>query len=78
MAQLDGAFVIGGNGLIEAVGRHITVDTSNVRLPDGYGTRHASVAGMTQATRSIGIVVSQSGGKISIFKNGKIIRVIRP
>jgi hypothetical protein len=78
MAQLDGAFVISGNGLIEAIGRRITVDTSDVHLPEGYGTRHASVAGMTQATGSIGIVVSQSGGKIAILQDGKIVKVLDP
>ncbi|HEX3002126.1 MAG TPA: PAS domain S-box protein, partial [Methanoregula sp.] len=30
LAQLDGAFVITGDGFIEAVGRYITVDSSNV------------------------------------------------
>ena len=40
------------------------------------GARHASVAGMTLATRSIGVVVSQSGGRISIMKKGEIIRTL--
>jgi DNA integrity scanning protein DisA with diadenylate cyclase activity len=73
-AQLDGAFVITGEGLVEAAGRNITVDTSDVRIPKGMGARHASVAGMTLATGSIGVVVSQSGGRISIMKKGEIIR----
>jgi len=73
-AQLDGAFVITGEGLVEAAGRNITVDTSDVRIPKGMGARHASVAGMTLATDSIGVVVSQSGGRISIMKQGEIIR----
>ncbi len=75
-AQLDGAFVITGNGLVEAAGRNITVDTSDVRIPKGMGARHASVAGMTLVTGSIGIVVSQSGGRISIMKGGEIIRTL--
>jgi DNA integrity scanning protein DisA with diadenylate cyclase activity len=76
IAQLDGAFVISGDGVIEAAGRHITIDTSAISIPKGMGTRHSSVAGITQATNAIGIVVSQSGGRISIFKNGKIVKVI--
>ena len=47
-AQLDGAFVITGDGFIEASGRYITVDSSKVTLPKGMGTRHNSVAAMTQ------------------------------
>jgi DNA integrity scanning protein DisA with diadenylate cyclase activity len=63
--------------VVEAAGRCITVDMSQVNLPGGMGSRHSSVAGITQVTRSIGVVVSQSGGMISIFKAGKIVYTIR-
>ncbi|MDD1673393.1 MAG: PAS domain S-box protein [Methanomicrobiales archaeon] len=76
LSQLDGAFVVSGDGVVEAAGRYITVDTSNATVPKGLGTRHASVAGITQATNAIGIVVSQSGGRISVFKDGRIVRII--
>ena len=76
-AQLDGAFLITGTGVIEAAGRCITVDMSQVNLPGGMGSRHSSVAGITQATKSIGIVVSQSGGQIRIFREGKIVYRIK-
>ena len=76
LSQIDGAFVIAGDGSIEAAGRYITIDTSRASVPKGLGTRHASVAGITQETRAVGIVLSQSGGKISLFKDGRIFRVI--
>jgi diadenylate cyclase len=76
LAQLDGAFVIRGDGLIEAAARYLTIDTSTVGMPKGLGTRHSSVAGITQVTGAIGIVVSQSGGKISIFRDGRIVQEI--
>jgi hypothetical protein len=75
-AQLDGAFLITGTGMVEASGRYITVDMSQVDLPGGMGSRHSSVAGITQVTQSIGVVVSQSGGLISIFRDGKIVYTI--
>jgi len=75
-AQLDGAFVVSGDGFIEASGRYITVDTSCVNLPKGMGTRHNSVAAMTHVTKAVGIVVSQSGGGITLFKNGQILKKI--
>jgi hypothetical protein len=75
-AQLDGAFLVTGDGVVEAAGRCITVDLSQVELPGGLGSRHSSVAGITQVTKSIGVVVSQSGGLISIFKDGKIVYTI--
>jgi diadenylate cyclase len=76
LAQLDGAFVITGDGFVESVGRYITVDTSSVKLPPGMGTRHNSVAAITQVTKTVGIVVSQSGGIITIFRNGQILKKI--
>jgi len=75
-ALLDGAFVVSGEGLLEAAGRYITVDTSLVSLPKGMGTRHSSVAALTSVTDSVGFVVSESGGKVSIMKKGKIVKVI--
>jgi DNA integrity scanning protein DisA with diadenylate cyclase activity len=77
MALLDGAFVISGDGVIEAAGRYITVDTSNVTIPQGLGTRHASIAAITEVTRAVGIVVSESGGTITFFKKGEIVGTIR-
>ncbi|WP_321508514.1 PAS domain S-box protein [uncultured Methanoregula sp.] len=76
LAQLDGAFVITGDGFVEAVGRYITVDTSNVSLPPGMGTRHNSVAAISQVTNTVGIVVSQSGGGITVFRHGQIIKKV--
>jgi diadenylate cyclase len=76
LAQLDGAFVITGDGFVESVGRYITVDSSNVTLPPGMGTRHNSVAAITQVTHAVGIVVSQSGGGITVFREGRILKKI--
>jgi transitional endoplasmic reticulum ATPase len=78
LAQLDGAFVISGDGIIEAAGRYITVDASSVNIPKGMGTRHSSAAGITQATKAVGIVVSQSGGRIKVFREGRIVKSISP
>ena len=76
--QLAGAFVITGEGVVEAAGRYITIDTGMIKLPKGLGTRHNSVAAITKRTESIGIVVSQSGGVIRIFRNGVVAATVRP
>lgn len=73
LAQLDGAFVVSGDGLVEAACRFLTADASMVQIPKGHGTKHFSVAAMTMATKAVGIVVSQSGGRITILKDGKIL-----
>ena len=74
LAQLDGAFVIREDGYIEASGRHFIIDNLTSKISDGYGTRHTSVAAITQMTNAIGFVVSTTGGKISIMKNGEITK----
>lgn len=73
LSLLDGAFVIREDGTVEAAGRYISIDTSNVRLSKGFGTRHVSVAAITQETKAIGIVVSESGGQVRIMAQGRII-----
>ncbi len=71
-AQLDGVFVIDQSGLILSAGTYINVDASSIELP-GYGTRHRCSAAITKACSAIAVVVSESGGIISIFKNGKLV-----
>jgi DNA integrity scanning protein DisA with diadenylate cyclase activity len=73
-ALLDGAFVISGDGVIESAGRYLTMDTSTIRIPMGLGTRHGSVAGITRDSKAVGIVVSQSGGRISVFRGGEMVK----
>ena len=73
-ALLDGVFIVSGGGVLEAAGRYLTIDTSGVHITMGLGTRHASVSGITRATKSIGIVVSQSGGRISLFRGGELVK----
>ncbi len=70
-SQLDGCFIIDEKGTIVTAGAYLNVDTTNVSLP-GFGTRHRCSAAMTKQTNAIAVVLSQSGGKITIFKNGKV------
>ncbi len=78
LAQLDGVFVITGDGVIEATGRYLTVDTSKVDVPRGLGAMHAAVAATTLASDAIGITVSQSGGIVRLLKKGEIFMTIEP
>jgi DNA integrity scanning protein DisA with diadenylate cyclase activity len=78
LAQLDGAFLIYANGVIEAAGCYLNVDTTKVDIPKGLGTRHAAVAATTKVTKAIGITVSKSGGIVRIFKDGEEVLAIEP
>lgn len=72
-SQLDGIFVIDKNGAIISCGSYIDIDTKQLPSLGGLGTRHRNCAAVTRYTNSVAIVVSSSGGKISIFKNGNLI-----
>lgn len=76
-SQLDGVFIIDKNGIIGASGRYLDADGRDVRLQSGLGGRHLAAAAITKVTRSIGIVISESGGVIRIFVNGKVEAHIR-
>lgn len=78
LAQLDGVFVVSGDGVIEAAGRYLTANTRAEGIPRGLGARHAAVGAATATTDSLGITVSQSGGIVRIFKKGQIIMTIEP
>ncbi len=73
-AMLDGGFVIRGDGFIEASGRQFLPGDIPLDLPSGYGTRHRSVAAMTVVTGAVGIVVSETGGRLSVFRNGRSVK----
>lgn len=78
-SAIDGAFVIGGDGLVETAGARLFAAETPERLPLGLGTRHAAAAAITNVTNSVAVCVSQSTGNITIFKSGHLIaEVPRP
>jgi DNA integrity scanning protein DisA with diadenylate cyclase activity len=74
-AQLDGVFIIDQDGTIMTAGTHININIDELDLSSlqGFGTRHRYSAALTKLTDAIAIVVSESGGTVRIFKNGKMI-----
>jgi DNA integrity scanning protein DisA with diadenylate cyclase activity len=72
-AQLDGVFVVDDDGTVIAAGRYLDVSASDLKIKPGLGARHMACAAITQETEAIAIVVSESGGDITIFKDGKEI-----
>ncbi|MEE9240106.1 MAG: diadenylate cyclase [bacterium] len=74
-SAIDGAFVIQGNGVIEAAGRHLNA-AADVDLPPGLGARHMAAAGISDVSAATSFVISESTGTVSVFKNGKIFMQI--
>ncbi|MDQ1277134.1 MAG: hypothetical protein QG555_173 [Thermodesulfobacteriota bacterium] len=75
-SAIDGAFVIKEDGTIITAGRHLSAALENKDFPQGLGSRHIAAAGITGITKATAIVLSESTGNVSIFKNGKIFVTI--
>lgn len=78
LAQLDGAIIISGGGIVEAAGRNLNAERAASKQLRGLGARHRSAAGITRKTAAIAIVVSESTGKITIFEKGKVVTTLEP
>lgn len=70
-SQLDGAFILREDGVMEAAGRYIEID-KGVHLQSGLGGRHLAAASISGRTKAIAVTVSSSG-TIRIWKDGAAI-----
>jgi len=76
---IDGAFLIRGDGIIEAAGAFLHPGFPHEELPMGLGARHAAAAGITAVTNAVAITVSASTGTVRVFRKGKmVIEIERP
>jgi diadenylate cyclase len=78
IAQLDGAFVVGADGTIEAAARYIDASAENVSVAKGLGARHWAAAAITRRTKSVAVAVSETNGTVRIFQNGEVVLRIEP
>ncbi|MDV0445128.1 Diadenylate cyclase [Methanimicrococcus sp. At1] len=77
-AQLDGVFIISENGKILSAGRYLDVDTRDIHIEKGLGTRHLSSASITRDTNAIAVAISESGGTVRVYMDGKEVILIEP
>ncbi len=75
-SSIDGAFVIRHDGVVLSAGRYLNVVYQGDPLPQGLGARHAAAAAITQSTESLALVISESTGKVTIFRSGRILSEI--
>ncbi len=78
IAQMDGAFVVSPDGIVEKSRQIIEVSHADLTLSKGLGARHWAGAAISQITKAIGIVVSQSTGTVRLFQNGETVLRIEP
>ncbi len=76
LSAIDGAFVIKENGVLVTAGRHLSAALDSRDFPPGLGSRHIAAAGITSVTKAVAIVVSESSGNVTVFKNGKLFVTI--
>lgn len=76
LSAIDGAFIIKENGVLVTAGRHLSAALDSKDFPPGLGSRHIAAAGITSLTRAVAIVISESSGNVTVFKNGKLFVTI--
>ncbi len=78
-ALMDGAFVVSSAGVVVAGCQLLeTGGTGSITLSKGLGTRHWAGAAISQRTKAIAVVVSESNGSVRIFQNGEVMLRIEP
>ncbi|MEC7567108.1 MAG: DNA integrity scanning protein DisA nucleotide-binding domain protein [Planctomycetota bacterium] len=78
IAQLDGAFIVGSDGVVERSCQIVQVKATSLTLSKGLGSRHWAAASISRVTNAISVVVSQSNGTVRIFQNGEVVLRIEP
>ena len=78
LSKLDGAFVLRGDGFIQAAGVFLTSPPAETELVSGLGTRHAAAAAVTMRTAATAIIVSATDGQVRAFSGGKLVLQVDP
>lgn len=78
LAQIDGAFIISADGVVQAAGRHLRATAEEIFISKGLGSRHWAAAEISKATDAIAIAVSESTGTVRVFQDGKVVLRIEP
>ncbi len=78
IAQLDGAFIVNSDGVIERSRQILSVSHEDLTMTGGLGSRHWAAAAITRITKSISVVVSQSTGTVRLYQDGMLVIRIEP
>ena len=78
LAQIDGAFVISADGVVQAAGRHLRSSAEEIVISKGLGSRHFAAADISKSTDAIAVAVSESTGTVRVFQDGRVVLRIEP
>src|SRR5437763_6068662 len=77
LAQLDGGFVVSHDGIVLSACRYLDAVAAQVEVLLGLGSRHIAAANMSDVTKAVGIVVSESS-VVRLFCHGQLVGEIIP
>ncbi len=77
LAQLDGAFVVSGEGVVLSAARYIDTTSDHLEVPLGLGSRHMAAASVSWRTGAVAVAVSESS-MVRVFDDGEMIAEIMP
>jgi diadenylate cyclase len=77
LAQLDGAFIVSGEGIVLAACRYLNASADDLHVPLGLGSRHFAAASISQRTGAIAVVVSESA-VVRVFDRGDLAAEVLP
>jgi DNA integrity scanning protein DisA with diadenylate cyclase activity len=77
LAQLDGGFIISGDGIALSACRYFESRLPPNDQPLGLGTRHLAAASISMTTAAIAVVVSESS-IVRVYSRGNLITEILP
>lgn len=77
LAQLDGGFVVSGEGIVLSACRHFEATVPHHQQPLGLGSRHIAAASISGSTGAIAIVVSESS-VVRLYAGGVLVTEILP
>jgi len=78
VAQLDGAFIVSSDGVIERSRQMLEVSHEDLTMTKGLGARHWAAAAISRKTKAISVVVSQSTGTVRLYQHGHLVMRIEP
>lgn len=78
IAPLDGAIIVAADGTVERACQLVDASHANITLSKGLGSRHWAAAAISNATKSIAVVVSESSGTVRLFQNGEVLLRVEP
>jgi DNA integrity scanning protein DisA with diadenylate cyclase activity len=77
LAQLDGGFLVSGDGYVLSATRHFNADIEDLEIHYGLGSRHVAAASITRKTYAIAIAVYETS-IVRLFSKGRLIAEILP